>query len=165
MGKISRWMRARTHARARAHTHTQLHATRNAWSFQSVAPTSTRTVVHPIARSHPHRVRPPPPPRKKAAVIPWSVVVMYALAFSYMYRRVTADWTESCMQQWFRKVAMSLTYCSFLYFIVLRLANDMFLQDKSSYKIILLRYGDILLEIWLFDIQPDFSEFNAVHNM
>jgi len=30
-GKISRWMRARTHARA--HTSPFLHATRNAWSF------------------------------------------------------------------------------------------------------------------------------------
>jgi hypothetical protein len=31
--------------------------------------------------------------------------------------------------------------------MVLRLTSDMFLQDKSSYEIILLRYGDTLLEM------------------
>jgi len=60
---------ARTHARAHIDTHSSsfLHATWNVWSFQSVAPTSTRIVVNPLARSHPHRVRdpPPPPPKEK----------------------------------------------------------------------------------------------------
>jgi hypothetical protein len=65
MGKFSRWMRARTHASTRTRaSYPSIRATRNAWSFQPVAPTNTRTVVQPTASSHPHRTRHFPPRRQ-----------------------------------------------------------------------------------------------------